>query len=75
MRVGPTLWAYLGYNRVGGLVDARFPTLWQREASALRHAAGLPTVDVQGAARYGYDGGRHDQVPVQLGAAGLCPRE
>ncbi len=46
-----------------------------KSSRAARHKLNLPTIDIQGDARFGYDGGRNGQTLVALAESGTEPRE
>ena len=74
-RCGLLWWNFLGADQVGGLLDSRFPVILHQEEDAKRNALGLPVLDFLGDVRFGYDGGRHARVLIQLNYAGTPPRE
>ena len=45
----------------------------QSDARGIRKQQGLPTVESNADARFGFDGGRHAQVLLQLRKAGVSP--
>jgi hypothetical protein len=75
LRVGHQVTAFVGASQLGGLKDARWHAIVCRELTLRRRLMGLPTLDLQTDARFGYDGGRHHQVLSQLHQAGINQRE
>ena len=49
--------------------------IMQRDAKSIRISMKLPTYEVSADAKYGFHGGRHAQVLVQLKKAGVTPHD
>ena len=62
---------YCGLSQLGGTKDGRMAAISFGERRALRRELGLPTVEPQADARFGYDGGRHVRFCQGLRKAGL----
>ena len=66
---------FVGSLQLGGRADPRCHIVRFESAAAARKSLGLPYVDNHGDARFGYDGGRHAQILLQLHRAGCDPRD
>ena len=73
MRMHVEISRYVGENQQGGQTDPKFMVILQSDAKRIRQQAGLPTVESNADARYGFDGGRHAQVLKQLHVLGTAP--
>jgi hypothetical protein len=75
LRIAGCISAFVGPAQLGGSRDGRFLIISLGENLAARRQMGLPTCDLLTDARYGYDGGRHAQVLLQLHSAGISVRD
>ena len=71
MRTGTMIATYVGVNQQGGQTDLRYMVIMKSDARGIRKQQGLPTVESNADARFGFDGGRHAQVLLQLRKAGV----
>ena len=62
---------YVGSRQQGGQSDTRCMVILQRDARTARRNMQLPTAEISADARYGFDGGRHVQVLIQLHKANV----
>ena len=74
LRIAHLTREFVGPLQLGGRSDPRSHILRFRVASSSRASLSLPSADTQGDARFGYGGGRHAQITLQLGHANIRPR-
>ena len=75
LRADPIVRGLDGPHQICGRRDGRMTVVVCPDRCARQRLLWLPVAGADLDARFGYDGGRHDQIGRQLGASQVRPRE